>query len=236
MRLSVIVPAHNEATTLGRVIGRVRELPGGAEIIVVDDASTDGTEGLLNLLAGPDLTVVRLSRNMGKGTAVREGLGRATGDLVAIQDADLELDPAVLTDLCEPIRRGDADAVFGARFVRRNGAGAVCRNANRAITLMANLLFGGHLSDIACGHKVVRRVLLEALDLKSRGFDIEAEVAARLLRAGARIVERPVPYAPRTRAEGKKPRYFRDGLRAAWMLLRVRFAGRGPTPAEADAP
>ncbi len=236
MTLSVIIPAYNEARTLGPVLERVRSLPDRCEIVIVDDASTDGTSEVLAALAGPDLLVVRMPCNGGKGSAVREGLKRCTGDIVAIQDADLELDPSVLPGLCEPVRLGRADAVFGARFTRPNGAGFVCRAANSALTRLANRLFGARLSDLACGHKVIRREVLERLGLRATGFEIEAEIAARLLRMGARITEAPVPYAPRTRAEGKKTRYLRDGLRAALTLLRVRFGEREPDPAEAIAP
>jgi glycosyltransferase involved in cell wall biosynthesis len=222
--LSVIIPSYNEAATLGKVVANVRALHGPLEIIVVDDGSTDGTREVLAGLAGPDLTLVLLPENRGKGAALRAGIERATGEVVAIQDADLELEPAALLALAAPVFAGGADAVFGSRFLGRKPEGSLlCRLGNRLATLVANQLFHARWSDLACGQKAIATELLRSLALTSRGFEVEAEIAARLAMAGARIGELPVPYTPRDRAQGKKTRYLRDGLRVARTLLALRF-------------
>jgi len=228
VRLSVIVPAYNEVATLGEVLARLKRLSPSPEIIVVDDGSTDGTADVIASLNGSGLIVVTLPRNSGKGAAVRAGLARASGDIVAVQDADLELEPEVLPALVAPIAAGKADAVFGTRFALPGNGSPLCRAANALLTSAVNLLFGTRLTDISCGQKAVAAGVVRGLELRSEGFEIETELSARLIAAGARIEERPVPYSPRSKTDGKKVRYLRDGVRVAVALARLRL---GPRPA-----
>lgn len=225
--LSILVPTYNEAGTVATVVRRLLtiDLPIPREVIVVDDGSLDGTrqalEGLLD--EGDALTIVRHERNRGKGAAIRTGIARARGSIVAIQDADLELDPAQIASLVEPILRGEAVAVFGSRFLRPSpGVPLLTTVANRVLTALTNLLYGSSLTDVQTCYKVLRTDVARRLDLRADRFDIEPEIAARLLLSGIAIVERPIAFTPRSRATGKKVRW-RDGIGAVRMLARHRF-------------
>jgi glycosyltransferase involved in cell wall biosynthesis len=243
-KLSVIVPVYNEATTVGEVIDRVAEVPLALEreIIVVDDGSTDRSLELVRS-RGPKVRFVHEGRvNQGKGTAVRIGLTYATGEELAIlQDADLELDPLEYARLLAPILRGEADAVFGSRFLRQAaGIRAKTRLQNRALALLTNALFGSRLTDVTTAYRVLRVDVMRGIRLESRRFEIESEITAKLLRLGMRIVEVPIGYRPRTAAEGKKIRW-RDGVAAALALVRWRLApvasfAAAPSPVTKDAP
>ena len=224
--LSIIVPVYNESATIGAVIDRLLtiDLPLDREIIVVNDGSTDGTRAVLDAVAprGDRVAVVHLPANSGKGHAVRVGLARTNGTITAIQDADLELDPAQLKDLVQPILHGEADAVYGSRFlVRSFKVPLSTRIGNKTLTWMTNVLFGQSLTDMETCYKIIRGDIARALDLKADRFDIEPEITVALLRRGHKIVELPVTFSPRSRAAGKKMRW-RDGIEAIRMLWRHR--------------
>jgi hypothetical protein len=227
--LSIIVPVYNEVRTVRQVIDRLLEvpLPLPREIIVVNDGSTDGTMQVLDgvpPLAGV-LSVVHAAANRGKGSAIRIGLSHARGTIIAIQDADLELDPVQLGDLVHPILRGDTDVVYGSRYLSGRPPGPrLSIVANRALTALTNLLFGGRLTDMETCYKVMRADVARSLDLRSNRFEIEAEISVKLLKQGRRIVERPVKFDPRNRASGKKIGW-RDGVRTVVELLKHKMAG-----------
>lgn len=201
-------------------------LPAAREIIVVNDGSSDGTRSVLDgLPSRPDLRIVHAERNRGKGSAIRLGLANATGTVIAIQDADLELDPAQLAGLVSPILAGEASIVYGSRFLAgRPDAPWLTILANRTLTMMTNVLFGSALTDMETCYKIMRTDVARSLPLTAERFEIEPEITARLLQAGHRIHERPVVYKARSRGGGKKMKW-RDGVTAIRVLLRYRFRG-----------
>jgi glycosyltransferase involved in cell wall biosynthesis len=222
-RLSIIVPVFNEAGTVRAVIDRLLaiDLPVPREILVVDDGSTDGTGDVLDRTTadGLGVTVIRMPQNGGKGTAICAGLSRATGTIVAIQDADLELDPAQLASLVEPIVSGQANVVYGSRFLDGTvRAPRMTIAGNRMLTAATNVLYGSAITDMETCYKIMRADIARSLNLTARRFDIEPQITARLLRGGHRIHELPVHFAPRSRADGKKIKW-RDGVRALQVLL-----------------
>jgi glycosyltransferase involved in cell wall biosynthesis len=218
--ISIIVPVFNEAGTVAAVIDRLLaiDLPAPREIIVINDGSSDRTRKVLDARpATPGLTVVHVEQNRGKGHAVRLGITRARGTVVAIQDADLELDPAQLASLVAPIVSGVAEVVYGSRFLAgRPDAPLMTLAGNQALTAITNLLFGSSLTDMETCYKVMRGDVARGLTLSANRFDIEPEITARLLLGGHDIVEHPVRFEARSRSAGKKMRW-RDG----WMALRV---------------
>jgi hypothetical protein len=225
--LSIIVPVYNEAGTVQQVIERLLEipLPLAREIVVVNDGSTDGTTDVLNRISPVPgiLSIVHAPANGGKGSAIRIGLGLARGTIIAIQDADLELDPVQLAGLVQPILDGEAEVVYGSRFLAGRPPGPwISVAANRALTGVTNLLFGGRLTDMETCYKVMQTPIARSLQLESNRFDIEPEITAKLLRQRRRIVERPVRFDPRNRASGKKIGW-RDGFHAIAVLLKYRF-------------
>jgi glycosyltransferase involved in cell wall biosynthesis len=229
MRLSVIIPVYNEEQTIHEVLERVAAVELGAiekEIVIANDGSTDGTRRAIDdRHLPPDLAVhvYHSPINLGKGAAVRMGLAFATGDILLVQDADLELDPNEYTELIAPLLDGRADVVYGSRFLKPTSTVAMkSRAANRFLTILTNLLFGGHLTDMETAYKVMRREALQGIRLRTVGFDIEPEITARLLRAGRRIVEVPISYHPRTADEGKKMRFI-DGVDAIYTLMKCRL-------------
>jgi glycosyltransferase involved in cell wall biosynthesis len=224
--ISIVVPVYNEEATVGQVIDRLLaiELPIPREILVVNDGSTDGTRSVLDAIPAHDsLRVVHAAANGGKGLAIRIGFEQARGTIVAIQDADLELDPAELAALVTPILAGETPVVYGSRFLRGSaGAPWLTFAANRFLTGLTNVLYGSRLTDMETCYKMMRIELARALQLEASRFDIEPEITAKLLRAGHRIVERPVRFEPRSRAQGKKIGW-RDGMKAIAVLLRQRL-------------
>lgn len=228
--LSIIVPVYNESATIGAVLERLLtiELPLPREIIAVNDGSRDGTAAALDLAAAksPLISVIHHERNGGKGMALRTGLSRTNGSIVAIQDADLELDPAQLAGLVEPVLRGEADAVYGSRFMHdAPHVPLMTRFGNATLTRFTNLLYGSSLTDMETCYKIMRGDLARALPLVSNRFEIEPEITVHLLKRGARIVELPVTFSPRSKAAGKKIRW-RDGWHAVDILVRHKFTER----------
>jgi len=222
--LSVLMPALNEERTLSRVLDAVLESPVDLEVILVDDGSTDRTWELMSARAeaDPRVRAFRHEVNRGKGAAIRTALRRAHGVVVLIQDADLEYDPADYARLLEPLRSGRATVVYGSRaFASHTAYSYWYVMGNRLVTLATNLIYNCYLSDMETGYKVMPRELALSLDLRARGFELEPEITAKVLRSGHRIYEVPVSYAARSRAEGKKLTAM-DGVRAVRTLVQYR--------------
>ena len=223
-KLSVIVPVFNERNTVVEIMRRMRavDLPIDREFVLVDDGSSDGTQQVLNQLGDSTVKIVKHTANRGKGAAIRTGLGHVTGDLVLIQDADLEYDPEDWPKLLTPVFRGKATVVYGSRFTgeRRNML-FLHWMGNRMLSLTTNVLYNTTLSDMEVGYKAFRGDLARSIDLVSDDFRFEPEITAKILRRGARLYEVPISYYGRTYAEGKKITW-RDGVRAIWVLVRVR--------------
>ena len=232
MKLSVIIPVYNEEMTIGELIERVVQVELGQgielEIIVANDGSTDGSATIIQnkLTAWPDLIKVYSSPvNQGKGAAVRLGLCRATGDLLLIQDADLELNPEEYRSLLEPILSGEAKVVYGSRFLSHNRPATIPRRtrwANRLLTSLTNALFHCNLTDMETAYKLFHRDTLAGSNLRSVRFDFEPEITGHFLKSGYQIKEVPITYSPRRVNEGKKVSWF-DGIEAVYTLLRMRF-------------
>ena len=225
--LSIIVPVYNESRTVRAVLDRLVaiDLPAPRELLIVDDGSTDGTRDVLEtaMRDGLPVSVIHAARNGGKGSAIRLGLQQARGSIVAIQDADLELDPQQLAALVLPILIGTADVVYGSRFLDgRSQAPWVNVAANKFLTGLTNVLYGSRLTDMETCYKVMRMEIARSLALTSNRFDIEPEITAKLLRRGHRIHELPVRFDPRSRAQGKKIGWH-DGVRAVSVLVANRF-------------
>ena len=227
--LSIVVPVYNEVRTVRAVIERLIaiDLPVAREIIIVNDGSTDGTREVLDSVGirdpGSGIRVIHVEQNAGKGAAIRRGFTEATGTIVAIQDADLELDPQQLSALVAPILSGKAAVVYGSRFLAgRPSAPWITIAANRALTTATNVLFGSSITDMETCYKIMRTEVARSLQLDANRFDIEPQITARVLRRGHRIHELPVKFEPRSRAQGKKIGW-RDGFRAVEVLFKERF-------------
>jgi len=221
-RLSVLVPAYNEAATLETVMASLATACPDAQIVYVNDGSSDGTENILRKNARPQDVVIS-KPNGGKGSAIREGLAQATGDYTVIQDADLEYDPAEIRLLLDKAKATPGIAVFGSRFLRANPN--IYRRfllGNKAMTAFLNLLFGARLTDSYTCYKLLPTPLFRSLDLRSNGFELEAEICCKTLKKNVRIEEIPISYKPRSIEQGKKIR-FSDAVKGAWMILRLRL-------------
>ena len=229
--ISIVVPVYNEARTVASVIDRLIaiDLPAPREILVVNDGSTDGTREVLDQITQrPELRIIHAEKNGGKGSAIRIGFAKASGTIVAIQDADLELDPAQLAALVQPILDGRTRVVYGSRFLAgRPDAPWLSIAANQVLTGVTNVLYGGRLTDMETCYKVMAADIAASLNLESNRFDIEPEITAKLLRSGHSILELPIRFEPRSRAQGKKIGW-RDGVRAIQVLLKYRFTDHQP--------
>src|SRR5918992_5033703 len=222
--LSVVMPCYNERTTIEEIIRRVLAVPIRTELIVVDDGSKDGTREILSRLA-EELTfkLIFQPKNGGKGNALRRGFQEVTGDLVVIQDADLEYSPEEFPQLIELICDGRADVVYGSRFLGRHRVFLFTHYlGNRVVTLMTNLLYNTMLTDMETCYKVMRTEVLRSMRLRSNGFGIEPELTAKIFKRGYRVYEVPITYDGRGYQEGKKITW-RDGVVALWVLLKYRF-------------
>lgn len=224
MKLSVIIPIYNEVNNIHKTLKRVQATKLAKEIVIVDDASTDGTRELLNKLDGKEkVRVIFHEKNQGKGAAVVTGMTAAKGDVILIQDADLEYDPRDYPALLLPIQEGRADVVYGSRFLGapRRVAMFWHQVANQLLTLMTNILYDSILTDMETGYKVFRREVVENMKIRSKRFNFEPEFTAKILKRKFRIYEVPISFNPRDYDEGKKIG-LKDAFEAVWALIRYR--------------
>jgi len=225
MKLSVVMPAYNEEKTIAEIIGRVQAIPLEKEIIVVDDGSTDSTREILKKIASSEagLKVIFHRQNLGKGAALRRGFAQVSGDVIVVQDADLEYDPADLPRLLEPIQKGQARIVYGSRILGKNPFSYLRYwLGGLLLSKLTNILYGSKITDEPTCYKMFRREVLQEIDLKCKGFEFCPEFTAKVLRRGEKILEVPISYSPRRMEEGKKIRW-KDGLVAAYVLIKYRI-------------
>jgi glycosyltransferase involved in cell wall biosynthesis len=224
--LSVVIPCYNERATVAEIIRRVHAAAPDAEIVVVDDGSTDGSRDVLQSLNGlhPPVRVLLHKQNGGKGAALQTGIQAATGDIILIQDADLEYDPRDYPGLLKPIEEGRADVVYGSRFLGGPRKAMMFWHmvANKLLTLMTNILYNTILSDMETGYKVFKAEVIKGVPLRARRFDFEPEVTAKMLKRRHHIYEVPISFDPREYAQGKKIG-LKDAFAAVWTLLKYRF-------------
>jgi len=225
MKLSVIIPVYNEVKNIKEIINRVQNTKLANEIIVVDDGSSDGTRDILKKLDGKKkVRVILHEKNQGKGSAVVTGMNAATGDVLLIQDADLEYDPRDYPALLQPIEEGIADVVYGSRFLGAAHRVAMFWHqvANKLLTFITNILYDSILTDMETGYKVFRHDVIKNMKIRSKRFNFEPEFTAKILKRKYRIFEVPITFNPRDYTDGKKIK-FKDAFEAVWALIRYRF-------------
>jgi glycosyltransferase involved in cell wall biosynthesis len=231
MKLSIVVPVYNEAGTIREILSRVRALPHTKEIVIVDDGSLDGTREILSELAGGETRVFFHRENRGKGAALRTAIARVRGDVVVVQDADLEYNPRDIPALLAPIERGEADVVYGSRFL--GGPHRVLNFwhyvGNRVLTLLSNVCTNLNLTDMETGYKLFRTEVLRRIEIESDRFGFEPEITAKVARLRCRIYEQPISYSGRDYDQGKKITW-RDGVAALWHIARFSLPFRRPRP------
>jgi len=225
-KVSIIIPVFNEVKTVEKILNKVKEvkIPVDREIIVCDDGSFDGTREILENLRSDNSIKIHISEiNEGKGSAIRNGLNYVTGDIIIIQDADLEYDPNDYSVLLKPILNNEAKVVYGSRFIKQNKWGSSLRkSANVVLSLLTSILYGQKITDMETCYKAIKSDLLKNIDLRSNGFEIEPEITAKILKAGIKIIEVPISYNSRGVKQGKKIRY-RDGIKAVIKLISCKF-------------
>jgi len=222
-KLSIIIPVLNERATLPQILDRIQKLPYQAEIIVVDDGSVDGTREFLDKIKEPHIKIFRHEQNQGKGAAVRTAQSRVSGELVLIQDADLEYQPEDYPALLAPLLSGHADVVYGSRFIGPHRAYYFWNFlANKFLNLLTNLLYNTILTDMECGYKVFRADVFKNITIKSNRFDLEPELTAKIFKRNLKVVEVPITYFGRSYDEGKKITW-KDFFPAVWALIKYRF-------------
>ena len=225
MKLSVIIPVYNEVESIEVILKRVNDTGLVSEIVVVDDGSKDGTRAKLQTLDGKNnVRVILHEKNQGKGAAVRTGMQAATGEILLIQDADLEYDPRDFPKLLKPIEEGLADVVYGSRFLGRAHRVTMFWHmvANKMLTLLTNILYNTILTDMETGYKVFRREVIEGMTIRANSFNFEPEFTAKILKRKYRIFEVAITFNPRDYTQGKKIK-FHDAFEAVWALLKYRF-------------
>jgi glycosyltransferase involved in cell wall biosynthesis len=225
MKLTIIIPVYNEAKTINEIVRRVQATGLVDEILAVDDGSSDGSRDLLaRLNEQGQVIAIYHERNMGKGQAVRTGIEKASGDLILIQDADLEYDPRDIPGLLKPIQEDIADVVYGSRFLGAGRRPVLFWNmvANKILTLVTNVLYNNILTDMETGYKLFRREVVKGMKLHAHGFEFEPEFTAKILKRKVRIYEVPITFNPRDYSEGKKIK-MKDAFIAMWTLIKYRF-------------
>lgn len=226
MKLSVIIPVYNEERTISKIVDTVRKVDIGdldKEIIIVDDFSGNNTKKILKKISGKCIKKLYHTRNMGKGSAVRTGLKQATGDFIILQDADLEYDPNDYPKLLKPLLEGEADVVYGSRFINKHKARyKLYYFGNLIINLLASIIFFKRITDVETGYKIFRKESIKSVRLKAKGFELEPEITAKLIKKRYRIMEVPIWYKCRSFEEGKKITW-KDGVKAIYYLIKYRF-------------
>lgn len=226
MKLSILIPVYNEKNTIEKLIQKVKSVNISKEIIIIDDGSIDGTRDILKNLKDSEIKVILQDKNQGKGFCIRTGIKYVTGDIVAIQDADLEYDPHDFIDIIKPIMEGETKIVYGTRFPKNKKRPSIFKNkfylANKILTITANILYDARITDEATCYKIFDSEVIKSIDLTCKRFEFCPEVTAKARKKGYKITELPISYYPRSENEGKKIKY-RDGFEALWTLIKFRF-------------
>jgi len=226
MKLSILIPVYNEKNTINEIIQKVKSVNISKEIIIIDDGSIDGTKDILKNLNDLEVKVIFQDKNQGKGNCIRTGIKYVTGDIVAIQDADLEYDPNDFIELVKPIMNGKTKVVYGTRFPKDKKRPSIFKNkfylANKILTITANVLYNANITDEATCYKIFDAELIKGIDLTCNRFEFCPEVTAKVRKKDYKITELPISYHPRSENEGKKIKY-RDGFEALWTLIKFRF-------------